>query len=148
MPVVVSTIRIAASPERVWGVLADVPGQPRWMRDLVAVDLEGDGPVGVGTRGIGHVRIGGLRQDDPVEIDAFDPPHHFGLRHLGTFRGRGDFRLVPVPAGTVVTWREELRSPVARLGTAGRALDGLLWPVFAIVFRADLRRLRDLVERG
>lgn len=146
MPVVVSRIRVAAPPEAVWAVLADVPGQPRWMRDLVAVELEGSGPVGVGTRAIGRVRIAGFRQDDPVEIDAFDPPRHFGLRHIGLFRGRGDFRLLAVAGGTSVTWREELRSPLARFGVIGRAADGLFWPVFAAVFREDLRRLRAIVE--
>lgn len=169
MPVIERRILIPAPPERVWDVLADVPSQPRWMRDLKAIRFEdptpespasrsgsrsasregtpgSTGSVGVGTRAVGTVRMFGIEQSDVVEVDVFDPPHRFGLRHLGRFAGRGDFWLTPVPGGaTRVRWREELRSPLARLGRPGRLVDALFARVFELVFRADLRRLRDLV---
>lgn len=166
MPVIRRAIRIEAPPEAVWAVLADIPGQPRWMRDLKSVQLTTSGPVGVGTRAVGRVRMFGLAADDPIEIDVFEPGRHFGLRHLGAFVGRGDIRLRSAAGGTIVSWREELRldpgrlrpphalAPLWSLGLP-RAL-GLLWRlidpgsgvVLSLVFRSDLRRLRAVVEGG
>ena len=155
MPVIERRITIPTPPERVWEVLADVAAQPQWMRDLKSIRFEGrpgDGfeAIGVGTRAVGTVRMFGFEQSDPVEIDAFEPPRHFGLRHLGGFTGRGDFWLEPVGGGdaTRVRWREELWSPVARAGRVGRLLDRLFTPVFEVVFRDDLRRLREIAVSG
>ena len=148
VPIVEVALTVAAPPERVWSVLADVPGQPRWMRDLVRVELEGDAPVGVGTRAVGTVRMLGLTQRDPIEIVAFAAPRHFAIRHLGRFSGRGDIWLEPrrSSAATRLRWREELWSPLASLGAPGRLADRGFGPIFAAVFRADLRRLRSIVE--
>ncbi len=157
MPVIVRAITIRAPAEAVWAVLADLGRQPEWMHDLKSVRVLGEGPIGEGTRAVGEVRMFGLRVEDPVEIDAFEPGRHFGLLHQGAFRGRGDLWLEPLPGGRTarVTWREELRAdPSAfRLPRAAdrlaRALepmlDRLLGPPLEVVFRADLRRLRKVV---
>lgn len=168
VPVIVRRIRIEAPIERVWEVLADVPGQPRWMRDLVRVDVVGDEPMGVGSRAIGEVAMFGFRQSDPIEVTTFEPPRRYAIEHLGAFRGTGEFRLRRVEGdrATHVWWREELRPTAAALPGAhlvfsipgaGRLLgavagwslgwmDPLFGPIFELVFRADLRRLKRLVE--
>jgi uncharacterized membrane protein len=150
MPVIVRSLTIRVPAARVWALLSDVARQPEWMHDLRAVELLGEGPLGVGSRAVGTVRIFGLSQADPVEIDAFEPPRHLGLRHLGAFKGRGDLWVEPLPGGaTRVVWREELRADAAALGLPAwvapliETLDPLLGPIFELVFRADLRRLRD-----
>jgi uncharacterized protein YndB with AHSA1/START domain len=170
VPVIVRHIRIEAPVERVWDVLADVPGQPRWMRDLVRVRMVGDEPLGVGSRAIGDVEMFGLRQSDPIEVISFKPPTIYAIEHQGAFRGTGEFRLGRLEGGraTHVWWREELwptpavipfaasifrlpllGRPVEELaGWAVRRMDPLLAPVFELVFRADLRRLKRLVETG
>lgn len=170
VPVVHRHIRIEAPIERVWEILADVPGQPRWMRDLVRVRMVGEGPLGVGSRAIGYVQMFGFRQSDPIEVTAFEPPSRYAVEHLGAFRGSGEFRLLSLEGGraTHVWWREELRPTPAALpatthlfripvagarleALAGRSLrliDPLFRPVFELVFRADLRRLRRLAEAG
>jgi uncharacterized protein YndB with AHSA1/START domain len=170
MPITTRHLRIRAPVEEVWAVLIDVPGQPRWMRDLGRLQLEDDGPLRVGSRAVGTVTMFGLSQTDPIEVTALDPPTRYAIRHLGAFTGWGEFRLWPIDGGaaTQVRWREELRPTpgafplVPRLGRlpvvgpaieraarlAARCLDPLLWPVFTAVFRADLRRLRRLVETG
>lgn len=170
MPVVERHIRIAAPIEPVWEILADVPGQPRWMRDLVRVRLVSDGPLRVGSRAVGDVEMFGLRQSDPIEVTAFEPPFRYAVEHLGAFRGSGEFRLRILDGGraTHVWWREELRpTPAAvpaathlvRIPVAGRLLerlagwslrrmDPLFRPMFELVFRADLRRLKRLAETG
>jgi uncharacterized protein YndB with AHSA1/START domain len=163
-------LRIAAPIDRVWAVLTDVPGQPRWMRDLRDVRVQTPGALAVGTIAIGRVRMFGLSQEDPIEITALDPPRRYAIAHLGGFRGWGEFWLTSVDDGraTHVRWREDLRAApdaipflplLFRLPVVGARLEGiaatllaladpLLSPIFALVFRADLRRLRRLVENG
>lgn len=170
MPTTERHIRIHAPIERVWEVLVDVPGQPRWMRDLRDITFQTPGPLAVGTIAIGTVHMFGLSQSDPIEVTALDAPHRYAIRHLGGFRGWGEFRLVPIEDGaaTHVRWHEELRATadafpgvprLARLPVVGgvvhgaatlaaRLMDPLFAPVFAAVFRADLRRLKRLVETG
>ncbi|HEX5451205.1 MAG TPA: SRPBCC family protein, partial [Candidatus Limnocylindrales bacterium] len=109
MPTVVRRIRLDAPPARVWPYLADLDLQLRWMRDLKSVELETPGPIGLGTRALGHVRVFGLPTRDPVEVDAFVPERHLGLRHHGRFTGRGDLWLAPDGSGSRLTWREEFR---------------------------------------
>ncbi|HEX7949422.1 MAG TPA: SRPBCC family protein, partial [Candidatus Limnocylindrales bacterium] len=108
-----TAVEIRAPAEEVWAVLADVEGQPRWMRDLKGVRIEGGGPVGVGTRAEGDVRILGLTVVDPITITAFEPPRRFAIRHEGAFSGEGDIRLDPgVDEGTtLVRWSETLVPP-------------------------------------
>ena len=170
MPVTERHIRIHAPIDQVWEVLVDVPGQPRWMRDLRDIRFETPGPLAVGHVAIGTVHMFGLSQSDPIEVTALDAPERYAIAHLGGFRGWGEFRLVPVDQGraTHVRWREELRATpeavpllplvirlpvvggaVERLaGVALRLADPLFAPVFTAVFRADLRRLKRLIETG
>jgi len=153
VPVIVRSLTIRATPAAVWAVLIDLDRQPTWMHDLKAVVRAAPGPVAVGFRAVGRVRMFGVTQDDPIEVTDLEPGRHYGLRHEGAFSGRGDLWLEPLPGGgmTRVTWREELHPRAAALGLPA-ALDPLLdraasafSPAFAWIFRADLRRLRDVV---
>jgi hypothetical protein len=127
----------------VWTVLADIPGQPRWMTDLKHVDLLDPPPVGVGTRAVGRVRVFGIAVDDPVTVTAWEPGSRFGIRHDGLFRGDGEITLEPSVDGSVVRWSERLVAPV--LPHLAGVVGG---PILRRVFAADLERLRELVERG
>jgi uncharacterized protein YndB with AHSA1/START domain len=138
-----SIVVIDAPIEHVWDLLADIEGQPRWMHDMKAVRLDGDGTVGVGTTGEAIVRIFGVAVTDPVTITEFQPPTRFALTHDGTFKGGSVFELEAGADGTttIVRWDETIIPPVlphlgAMVGT----------PVLASIFQADLERLRDLVE--
>ena len=139
-----TSIDIAAPIERVWGLLADIEGQPAWMHDLRDVRIETPGPVGVGTRATGRVRVFGIGVEDPVEVTAFDAPTHFAIRHAGLVGGSGDIRLEPGDDGaTRVTWEETLVAPgLPHLGGLVLAI------VFRPVFQRDLERLAGLAEVG
>jgi len=136
---------VDAPIERVWSVLADIEGQPRWMHEMKAVRLLTPPPVGVGTRGEATVRIFGLGTTDPVEITAFEPPKRFAIRHDGTFTGGGVITLEPGADGTttIVRWDETLIAPALPHVWARLAA-----PVMGGIFQADMLRLRDLVETG
>jgi uncharacterized membrane protein len=134
---------IDASIDATWRVLADIPRQPAWMTDLKTVSVTTPGPVGVGTRAEGTVRILGITIADPVEITEFEPPTRFAIRHAGSFQGRGTIELEPGADGTttIVRWTETLVPPV--LPDLAAALQG---PVLRRVFQDDLLRLKALVE--
>jgi uncharacterized membrane protein len=136
---------IDAPIDRTWAVLADIPLQPRWMREMKSVRLTTPGPVGERTRGEATVRVFGISVTDPVEVVEFRPPTRFAIRHEGLVTGGGLITLEPGADGTttIVRWEETLIPPVLpHLGAA------LVAPVLRGIFQADLHRLRGLVEDG
>jgi uncharacterized protein YndB with AHSA1/START domain len=156
VPVIVRALTFPVPPAVVWDVLVDLDRQPSWMHDLKSVRSLSAGPLTVGFRAVGRVRMFGVTQDDPIEVTYLDPGRHYGISHGGGFAGRADFWLEALPGGrsTRVTWREELRPDARGLGlpaAAGpllRLLDPLFGPLFGVIFRADLRRLRELSISG
>lgn len=142
-PPIESLIVIDAPIERVWSVIADIEGQPRWMTDMKSVRILTPGRVGVGTRAEATIRMFGISVTDPVTVADFRPPTRFAVRHEGLMSGTGVITLEPGTDGstTIVRWEERLTPPVLpHLGTA------LMAPPFRRVFQTDLERLRDLVE--
>lgn len=137
-----STIEIGAPIEQVWVRLADVERQPEWMHDLKWVHLTTRGPVRVGTRAVGLVRILGMSVEDPVEVTELLPPHDYAIRHDGHFRGTGVFRLEALDNDrTRLTWDETLIPPILP------NLLGLIQaPLLGRIFQADLERLREQLE--
>jgi uncharacterized membrane protein len=140
-----SRIEIDAPIDEVWERLADIERQPDWMTDLMSVRVSTPGPIGVGTRANGRVRILGISIDDPVEIVEFAPPHRFAISHLGSFSGSGLITLDTLDGGrrTRIEWAETLVPPVLpNLGSLVQA------PILGRIFQADLERLKALVEGG
>jgi uncharacterized membrane protein len=138
-----SMVVIDAPIQRVWDVLADVEGQPRWMVDLKSARILTPGRVGVGSKAVGRVRIFGIEVDDPITITAFEPPRRFAIHHDGAFEGDGVIELEPGADGstTIVRWDETIVPPYLP------DLGGLvLGHVLGQVFQDDLRNLRALVE--
>ncbi len=138
-----SRVEIDAPIADVWARIADVERQPEWMTDLKAVRLVTPGPIGVGTRAEGTVRILGIPIDDPVEIVEFQPPHRYAIRHDGRFGGTGLITLDTLDGGrrTRVEWAETLVPPL--LPNLGSLLQA---PILGRVFQADLDRLKGLIE--
>jgi hypothetical protein len=141
-PVMKMAITIAAPIDEVWDVVSDIERQPLWMEEMKAVRLRSPGPVGVGTRGEADVRIFLVGVVDPVEVDVYDPPTRFGIRHVGTFTGEGRITLEAIDRGrTLVRWDEHLVPPLfPHLGQL------LQKPILGAIFQADLERLREIVE--
>lgn len=142
-PPIVTEVDIDAPIERVWEVATDIPGQPRWMRDMVSVRILSEGPVHAGTQASGTIRILGIEVEDPITVTAFDAPSLFEISHDGIYRGRGELRFTTISSGTHIRWTETLRAPL--LPHLAAAVQG---PVFRTVFQADLERLKRLVETG
>ena len=103
---------VDAPIEAVWAVVADVPRQLEWMRDMKSLRIDTPGAIGVGTRAEATVRVLGIPVPDPVVIVEFEPPIRYAIRHLGAFEGDGLFTLEPGADGTTT---------IVALGGATRA---------------------------
>jgi uncharacterized membrane protein len=136
---------VDAPIDATWAVVADIPRQVEWMREMKSVSVDTAGPVRVGTRAQSTVRILGIAVTDPVEITELEAPRRYAIRHTGTFAGDG---LITLEAGadgstTIVRWEERLAPPLLpALGAAVQA------PILRSIFQADLERLKRLVETG
>ncbi len=141
-PVMKMAITIDAPIDEVWDAVADIERQPLWMEEMKAVRLRSPGPVGVGTRAEADVRVFLVGIVDAVEVDAYDPPTRFGIRHVGTYAGEGRLTLEAIDARrTLVLWDERLVPPVfPHLGQLFQK------PILGAIFQADLERLREIVE--
>ena len=136
---------IDAPIEDTWAIVADIPRQPEWMREMKRVRIDTPGPVRPGTRGEATVRILGIGVTDPVEITELEPPVRFAIRHDGLFTGGGLITLQPGAddTTTIVRWRETLVPPLLpEIGARVQA------PILTRVFQDDLHRLKRLVETG
>ncbi len=136
---------VDAPIEETWAVVADIPLQTEWMREMKRVEVLTPGPVAVGTRGVATVRIFGIPVSDPVEVTELDRPNRYAIRHEGLFSGGGLITLEPGADGstTIVRWEETLAAPV--LPELAAVVTG---PILRAIFQADLHRLKRLVETG
>jgi hypothetical protein len=141
-PVMKMAITIDAPIDDVWDFVSDIERQPLWMEEMKAVRLTTPGPVGVGTRGDADVRIFLVGIVDAVEIDVYDPPSRFGIRHVGRYTGGGLITLEAIDRRrTLVRWDERLVPPlIPHLGQL------LQKPIMGAIFQGDLERLREIVE--
>ncbi len=141
-PTMKMAIAIDAPIDAVWEAVSDIERQPLWMREMRSVRLLTAGPVGIGTRGEADVRIFLVGVVDPVEIDRYDPPVAFGIRHVGVFAGSGRIALEALDARrTLVRWDERLVPPI--FPNLGQLLQK---PILGAIFQADLERLKEMVE--
>jgi len=107
------TRQIAATPEQVWSLVADVTRMDQWSPVIVRCEWIGDasGPE-VGARFVGHNRQSGARWSRECVITASDPGRELAFETL--FRGapstRWRYRFEPAGDGTMVTESYEIVS--------------------------------------
>lgn len=138
-------IEIAAPTHRVWEELSDLGSHAEWMADARSVEFLTDRRTGVGTIIEVATSVGPLRTTDVIEVTEWVEGQAIGVAHRGLVTGRGRFRLAPVAGGTRLVWTEALSFP-ARY--AGRAVGWLAAPVLRWVWRRNLARLAERVERS
>ncbi len=140
-----ATTHIEASPERVWAVLIDWEGQPRWMQDARAVEVLSQRRTGTGVVVSARTDIAGVVIDDPMEVTEWDEPRVLGVHHRGrVIRGVGRFELTPTHAGTKLLWWEEVQVPFGGVGEAIAEITVV--PFTTRVFRRSVAALKRLCE--
>jgi uncharacterized protein YndB with AHSA1/START domain len=103
----------------VFAVLADATTYPAWWRP-VYVDVEADGPPGVGQVARQHFK-GRLPYHlrTSTRTVVHDPPHVLEGETTGDLRGHGRWTLTPIDGGTHVRfdWRVHADRPLLRVLT-------------------------------
>ena len=138
------TLTVAAPPRRVFDYLSEPRHRPEWQASLRAVELEDDGPTGVGTRWTDRTAGGARPRLGIVEMRASGPSGVPGVwSEVGRWRGlcaELTLRFHPHPRGTRVDGTVEVR--------------GTPWPARLVLrtlappaVRADLRRAARILER-
>ena len=103
-------VEIAAPPERVWAVLADLERWPEWTASVTSVELLEPGPLAVGTR----ARVSQPKLKPAIwEVTQAKAGRGFTwvTRHPGLLV-TGLHQLEPIEKGTwrIVTIREDLKA--------------------------------------
>jgi Polyketide cyclase / dehydrase and lipid transport len=137
-----TTVRVGA--DELWDLLVDWPRQGEWIPFTRVRTIGGDGRD-VGGRIEAWTGVGRLGFHDPMVITSWERPRRCEVLHTGRWvRGEAGFDVTPAGADAAsVTWWESLEIPLGQVGAVGWRLSRPLWRV---VLRDSLRRLRDLAE--
>jgi uncharacterized membrane protein len=94
---ITQTIEIDRSAEDVFAYLDALDRHGEWQSTIVSARIEGNGPVGVGTRCIERRKMGGREQEMTYEITEHDPPRHSAFQGVdGMLRPVGSVDIEPI----------------------------------------------------
>jgi uncharacterized protein YndB with AHSA1/START domain len=139
------SIEIDRSPEEVFAYLDDVERHGEWQDQIVAVEPQGDEPMGVGKRVRETRRVPGGDRSMTYEITDYDPPRQSSFRVLdGPVRGVGTVLVEPVDDGSRsrVTFTIEFEGH----GLGGKVLVPLAKSQARKQIPKDQARMKDLLE--
>ena len=109
MAPIVHSVEIARRPEEVFAYLSDFSNATEWQENLISADVEGEGPMGVGSRVRTVRRIGRTERTMTNEVVEHTPPRSFGFRGIdGPVRATGRGTVEPVGDGTRSRFTMEL----------------------------------------
>jgi uncharacterized protein YndB with AHSA1/START domain len=110
MASIATSVEIARSPEDVFAYVTDVSRHPEWQEGLVSATLEGEGPLGVGSRIVQRRKLGPTTVAVTSEITAFNSPELVSFTGLdGPIRADGSQRVERVGEGSRVSFEMEMR---------------------------------------
>src|SRR5688500_10957984 len=144
---VTASQEVHAPPERVAAVEFDPERDPEWIGGVDTLEALSPLPVTVGSR---VRRLGGF-MGRPIEwimlVEAFEPNRLVAMRaEKSPFPMQVDYVLEPLDGG------RRTRASIRIRGAGGRGMYGMpgfvLGPMVRRSVGADLRRLRDIVERS
>lgn len=148
MTEVVTSIDIAAPPERVWALAMDPNCLSEWVTIHRRLHGHDDGPPRKGFAMEQTLHLRGVNFKVHWELVAFDDGHHAEWHGRGPARSHAEteYRLTPIDGGTRFDYRNVFTAPLGPLGrVASRALVGGLPRREA---DASLRKLKALAERA
>jgi hypothetical protein len=145
MPRVEGDLIIERPVEEVFDFVADERNEPRFNPRMLRAERVSPGPVGLGTRFRAEIATGRRRTPMTIEFTGFQRPRRLAsMTRLPSMEIRGDLAFDPVPDGTRVRWRWDVRplgltrvlGPV--IGVIGRRQERAIW--------TNLKRLLEARE--
>jgi len=105
MAPIVHTVEIARSPEEVFAYVTDPSRFTEWQDAVVSARLQGDGPIGQGSRIAMTRRFGKREQAMTSELTEYNPPRSYAFRVVdGPVRAIGKGTFEPVGDRTRFTF--------------------------------------------
>ena len=139
------SIEIDRRPEEVFAYLDDVERHGEWQEQIVAVEPQGDQPMGVGKRVRETRRVPGGDRSMTYEITEYEPPRRSSFRVLdGPVRGVGT--IVVEPAGDGSRSRVTFTIDFEGHGLGGRVLVPLAKSQARKQIPQDQARMKKLLE--
>jgi uncharacterized protein YndB with AHSA1/START domain len=145
---VVTSIDIAAPPEKVWALAMDPERLDEWVTIHRRLHDHDGGPPRKGYAMEQTLHLRGVNFKVHWELVACDEDHHAEWHGRGPARSHAEteYRLTPIDGGTHFAYRNVFKAPLGPLGAvASRAIVGGLPRREA---DASLRRLKALAERS
>lgn len=144
MPHFAHTVRLAASPERVFAVVDDPDQTAYWLEPCTGVDVLDEGPRGVGTRLRYHYKRGRQKGSMDGKITAREQGRRLSMDYADKLMlVRVDFVVNPVMDGTTDLTQTIDISP--------KGLAKLMGPLITLQLPGQTRRslaaLADLIQR-
>ncbi|WP_171042502.1 SRPBCC family protein [Sinomonas gamaensis] len=153
MPTIEESVFIAAPPEEVFAYLDTPANIPEYSGNVVTAELDGEGPVRVGSRIRGTSKILGRTFDWLVEVQEHDPPKTAVSRSVeGKINFATTYEVMPEGQGTRVNYRIDADPGLG--GVFGKLADALVQKAYARQVHADLATLAEILteqregERG
>jgi uncharacterized membrane protein len=136
---------ISAPIDTVWDVVSDPERALSFMSGVTRWEIEGDEPVGLGTRYRMLLRVGSAEVGGLIEIVEWDPPKELAWTSITGVDQRGRWRLRSVAGGRTQA-EIRLAAGVAGSGVAGWIAERIAQPIVGSHLRNTVRQLARLVE--
>ncbi|GAB3272787.1 SRPBCC family protein [Sinomonas notoginsengisoli] len=144
MPTTDESIVIPLPPEKVFDYINDPANIPEYQGSIVRAELEGDGPLGVGSRIKGASKILGRTFDWTTEITEYERPTRSALKSVeGKISFSSAWTLAPEGDGTRLNFHLDADSGLG--GVFGRLADPLVNKAYTRQIRADLETLSQIL---
>ena len=129
----------------VYRVLSTPELTPRWSASAIEEHITTPGPLAVGSRRRATVRAVGRRtNENELEVTEIEPERRLAVRSVeATVPFTSAWTFTPVDGGTRVDWTWDF-------ATSGwwRLVDRIFGSLFTRAFRADLLRLKSMMDAG
>ena len=130
---VTAEVRVSADPQAVWDVMTDPEREPEWIGGLREARLQGEPPLGEGSRVERVASFLGKRIEYVNEVTTYDPPRTLEMRSV---KAPFPMRITYTLDGAIVRNRVQ----------GGGRLQSLMAPFVKRNIQRDLRSLKRLVE--